>query len=117
MGSHAFFLQLQGADDPVVDALAAAKLEEAPVSDAERALLDLVRLVTQTAYRTTAEDIARVRAAGWTDEQIGEAVYVTAIFALFNRVADAFGLQDPGYRDMAPEQRPPGPATLPPRRD
>lgn len=114
MGSHAFFLQLQGAADPIVDALAAAKLEDAPVTEAERVLLQLVRLVTQTAYRTTAEDVQRVRAAGWTDEQIAEAVYITAIFALFNRVADAFGLADPGYRDMAPDQRPSGPATQPP---
>ena len=30
------------------------------------------------------------------------AVYVTALFAFFNRVADAFGLEDPGYRQVPP---------------
>jgi alkylhydroperoxidase family enzyme len=77
------------------------------VSDAERQLLELVRLLTQHAYRTTDEDVERLRAAGWSDPQIAEAVYVTAIFAFFNRVADAFGLEDPGYREMPP---PPGAA-------
>ena len=43
----------------------------------------------------------RLRDAGWTDPQIAEAVYITALFAFFNRVADAFGLEDPGYRQMA----------------
>ena len=30
-----------------------------------------------------------------SDEQIAEAVYITALFAFFNRVADAFGLDNP----------------------
>ena len=35
--------------------------------------------------------------AGWNDLEIAEAVYVTALFAFFNRVADAFGLDNPGH--------------------
>lgn len=35
----------------------------------------------------------------WTDPQIAECVYVTALFAFFNRVADAFGIDGP--RDLA----------------
>jgi alkylhydroperoxidase family enzyme len=38
-----------------------------------------------------------LRQHGWRDEQIAEAVYVTALFAFFNRVADAFGLTSQGY--------------------
>jgi hypothetical protein len=37
---------------------------------------------------------------GWTDQQIAEAVYITALFAFFNRVADAFGLEAPNYEAM-----------------
>jgi len=33
-------------------------------------------------------------------------VYITALFALFNRVADAFGLQDPRYDEMPEEENP-----------
>ena len=53
-------------------------------------------MVTQHAYRTTDEDVERLRGLGWTDPQIAECVYITALFAFFNRVADAFGLEDEG---------------------
>ena len=35
--------------------------------------------------------------AGHGRREIAEAVYITALFAFFNRVADAFGLEEPGY--------------------
>jgi alkylhydroperoxidase family enzyme len=87
----------------MVEALSRGDLENAPVTPQERALLELVATVTHHAYRTTDEEVQRLRDAGWTDEQIAEAIYITALFAFFNRVADAFGLEDPGYRQMAPD--------------
>jgi alkylhydroperoxidase family enzyme len=62
------------------------------LSAAELALLEYVELITQAAHRSTAEDVDKLRAAGWQEDQIAEAVYVTALFAFFNRVADAFGI-------------------------
>ena len=59
--------------------------------------MDYVKLITETAYRSTAGDVAKLRAAGWKEEQIAEAVYVTALFAFFNRVADAFGVPSQNY--------------------
>jgi alkylhydroperoxidase family enzyme len=38
-----------------------------------------------------------LRGAGWKEEQIAEAVYITALFAFFNRVADAFGIAPQDY--------------------
>jgi len=64
---------------------------------AERALLDYAEKVTNAAPRTTAEDEQRLRDAGWSEDQIAEAVYVTAMFAFFNRVADAFGVPSQDY--------------------
>jgi alkylhydroperoxidase family enzyme len=92
---------LQGGTDEVIGALERGDIESAPLSQAERVLLDLVELLTKHAYRTTDEDVERLRAVGWTDPQIAEAVYITALFAFFNRVADAFGLTDPEYRALA----------------
>ena len=60
-------------------------------------MLDYVKLVTEAAYRTTSEDVQKLRDAGWKEEQIAEAVYVTAMFAFFNRVADAFGIPSQEY--------------------
>jgi alkylhydroperoxidase family enzyme len=62
--------------------------------------LDYVTKVTEAAYRTTPEDVEGLRLLGWTDPQIAEAVYITAMFAFFNRVADAFGIPPNGYLEM-----------------
>jgi alkylhydroperoxidase family enzyme len=80
--------------------LAHGKLDEADLRPAERALLDYVTKVTEAAYRTTAEDVQALRNHGWTEPQIAEAVYITAMFAFFNRVADAFGIAPQGYLEM-----------------
>ena len=81
-------------------AIAEGKLEEAELSDAERALLEYVTKVTEAAYRTTTDDVQLLRNHGWTEPQIAEAVYITAMFAFFNRVADAFGIPPQGYLEM-----------------
>ena len=99
----------------MADALRSADLEAAPVSEAERALLQYARLLTESPAASTAADIEHLRQAGWSDEQIAEAVYVIALFAFFNRVADAFGLPDPNYGALrqddpnrpAAQQKPP----------
>ena len=59
--------------------------------------MDYVELVTRAAYRTTHEDVQKLRDAGWTENQISEAVYIAAMFAFFNRVADAFGIPSQNY--------------------
>ena len=73
------------------------KLDEAGLTEAERVLLDYVQLITEAAYRSTAEDVEKLRSAGWSEDQIAEAVYITAMFAFFNRVADAFGIPAQNY--------------------
>lgn len=65
-------------------------------------LLSLVETITRHADRTTDEEVQAVRDAGWAEPQIAEAVYIAALFAFFNRVADAFGLVDPNYFDDPP---------------
>jgi len=73
------------------------KLEEAGLSAAERGLLDYVEVIINAAYRSTHEDVQRLRDLVWNENQIAEAVYVTAMFAFFNRVADAFGVPPQNY--------------------
>ena len=60
-------------------------------------MLDYAELITKAASRSTAEDVQKLRDAGWSDDQISEAVYVSALFAFFNRVADAFGVASQEY--------------------
>jgi alkylhydroperoxidase family enzyme len=59
--------------------------------------MDYVKLITDAAYRSTAEDVQKLRDLGWKEEQIAEAVYIIAMFAFFNRVADAFGIPAQDY--------------------
>jgi alkylhydroperoxidase family enzyme len=83
-----------------VQAIAEGKLDEAGLTPAERVLLEYVTRVTEAAYRTTEEDVQLLRDHGWSEPQIAEAVYITALFAFFNRVADAFGISPQGYLEM-----------------
>jgi alkylhydroperoxidase family enzyme len=87
----------------VIYALARGDLAAAPVTREERSLLEVVEKITRHAYRMTAADIEGLREHGWTDPQIAEMVYVTALFAFFNRVADSFGIDSEGYGGPRPD--------------
>jgi len=73
------------------------RLDEGGLTTAERALTDYVKLITEDSHRSTSEDVQKLRDAGWAENQIAEAVYITAMFAFFNRVADAFGIPPQNY--------------------
>jgi alkylhydroperoxidase family enzyme len=93
---------LQDADARIHEALGRGDLESAGLNEAECRLLQFVRKVSLEAYKTTDSDVEHLRALGWSDAQIAECVYITAMFGFFNRVADAFGLEDPHYFDNPP---------------
>jgi alkylhydroperoxidase family enzyme len=63
-------------------------------------LLEFAGKITFEAYKITRDDTDPLRSAGWSEEQIAEAVYIAAMFAFFNRVADAFGIEPMGYMAM-----------------
>jgi len=79
----------------VAQALRDGDLDAAGLDQAHRLLLDLVETITRHAYRVTDEQVQRLRDAGWTDEQIAEAAYDAALFNLFVRLADTFGIEPP----------------------
>jgi alkylhydroperoxidase family enzyme len=89
-------LQLQGEHfSAVAEALRAGDLEHAPVTPAERLLLEFVGTLTKHAYKITDEQVQGLRDVGWSDAQIAEAVYDGALFNLFVRLADAFDIHPP----------------------
>ena len=79
----------------VAQALRDGDLDAAGLDQAHRLLLDFVETITRHAYRVTDEQVERLRDAGWTDEQIAEAAYDAALFNLFVRLADTFGIEPP----------------------
>lgn len=95
-----WFLQLQGEEyTELGQALRDGRLDDLPIGEPERLLLDFVGTLTEHAYRITDEQVEGLREVGWTDEQIAEAVYVGALFNLFVRLADAFDIHPPPVMD------------------
>jgi len=76
-------------------ALRDGDLDAAGLDRPHRLLLDFVETITRHAHRVTDEQVQGLRDAGWIDEQIAEAVYVAALFNVFVRLADTFGIEPP----------------------
>ena len=95
MGSHAGFLQAAGADKELVDAVALNDLSKITLNDKDKALLAFVRILTVEPWMTRDAHVVRMRKAGWTDPEIFEAAFIASLFAFFNRMADAYGLDYP----------------------
>ena len=64
----------------------------APISDAERAMLDYCVAVTKDATSVTRADIDALRTHGFDDRAILQITLITAWFNYINRVADALGV-------------------------
>ena len=79
----------------MAEALRNGDLDEAGLAAPEHLLLEFAGTIARAAYRVTDEQVQGLRDAGWTDEQIGEAAYVAALFSLFVRLADTFGIEPP----------------------
>jgi uncharacterized peroxidase-related enzyme len=90
--SHGFSFRVQGGSPEALEALMTCHLESEAITPPQRALLDFARKITQNSQSITPADIEALRTAGWSDLQIAETIHVTALFASFNRVVNAFGL-------------------------
>jgi uncharacterized peroxidase-related enzyme len=66
----------------------------APIEPKLKALLKLIEKVNRAASDIEAADVAAVRAAGWSDEAIYDAITVCAMFNFFNRWVSASGVSD-----------------------
>ena len=62
--------------------------------------MDYTQIITEAAYKSTPDDVQHLRDHDWSEDQISEAVYIIAMFAFFNRVADAFGIPPQHYLDL-----------------
>lgn len=101
-------MQGQNADD--VDQLAKLQPEQGKYNEKELALLDYVKVLTLEPANVRDTHVERLRKVGWTDEQVFEASFITALFAFFNRMADAYGLDYPANGWLPDELRPAKPA-------
>jgi uncharacterized peroxidase-related enzyme len=98
--SHGYFLRMHGGSVDLLTAAMACDLHTGAMEAADTDLLSFVAKVTDAAESVTPDDIALLRSSGWTDLQIAETIHLTALFACFNRVVSAFGLESQGLLTM-----------------
>jgi uncharacterized peroxidase-related enzyme len=64
----------------------------APITPAERVMLDYVVQLTKDATQVRKEDHEKLRAAGFNDQAILQITLIASWFNYINRVADALGV-------------------------
>ena len=78
-------------DDELVKALQ-EDYEQAPISAADRSMLDYAGQLTRDATRISPDDHARLREHGFDDRAILQITLIASWFNYINRVADALGV-------------------------
>ncbi len=97
--AHAATVKALGGDEELLEKVF-RDIEEAPVSDKMKALLQIAGKVQKLGKEVTAEDIRRARQQGATDHEIHDTVLIAALFCLYNRYVDGLGTycpEDPAY--------------------
>ncbi len=73
----------------------------APVGDREKALFGFLEKVNRESCRLRKEDVEEVKAAGWSEEALYDAITVCALFNFYNRWVDATGVSGMSAADYA----------------
>lgn len=93
MGAHAAVAAELLADRALVDAVL-ADYHSSALSDAEKALLAFVEKLNAGGAAICEQDVDLLRAAGWNDEAIYDAITVCALFNFYNRWVHGAGVCD-----------------------
>jgi uncharacterized peroxidase-related enzyme len=91
VAAHAAALRMRTNDDALVERLA-VNYRHVELDTRDRAMLDFAVKLTKTPDECGQSDLERLRAVGYTDEDILHIVEVTAIFNYNVRLASATGL-------------------------
>ena len=76
----------------------------AGLSKRELAILEYAAKLTIRPQEMCEEDIAKLRAAGLSDQEILDVCQVTAYYNYVNRLADGLGVELEGYWDRIPRE-------------
>ena len=94
--SHGYFLRVHGGSAEALCAIQKGEIDSSALTEPEKALLNFAQKVNQSSHEISRADIETLTRPGWSEPQVSEAVHVAALFAAFNRVANAFGLASQG---------------------
>lgn len=90
-------------EDAVVQAVL-ADYRTAPIPEKLRAMLGFLEKMTLQPGDLGPDDVAPLRAAGLSDDEIEDAIHVCGLFNVINRVADSLGFEEAdanGYKVSA----------------
>jgi uncharacterized peroxidase-related enzyme len=90
--SHGFSFLQRGGSTQALSAIQSGELGSVAIGENEQALLRFAVKVTNASHRIHRADVDQLISAGWTEIQIAEVVHIAALYAAFNRIANAFGL-------------------------
>ena len=90
--SHGFLLRVHGGSEEALEAALACDLHSGALAPRVRVWLGFIAKVSDHSDTVIPTDINVLRQHGWNDLQIAETIHLTALFATFNRVVNAFGL-------------------------
>lgn len=105
VAAHADNLREQGLELDDVDKVAAGQVDATRLSPRDKGLLGYVRTLTLEPSAVRDADVEKLRALGWTDPEIFEASFTTALFCFVNRMSDAYGLDYAQGRWLPPTLR------------
>jgi uncharacterized peroxidase-related enzyme len=91
-------MRLEGWPEPDQRSFIAALVKNhtlAPLSPADRVMLDYAVKLTRGSSHVTADDVRKLRAARFDDRAIHDICAIAAYFAFANRVADGLGVTEP----------------------
>jgi uncharacterized peroxidase-related enzyme len=91
MESHAEFLRMVTLDDELVAALR-QDWRSAPITAAERAMLEYVEKLTLHPAAMARPDVEALHAAGYDDRGVLQINLIASMFNYLNRVADGLGV-------------------------
>jgi uncharacterized peroxidase-related enzyme len=89
--SHAEFLRRVTLDDALAQQLSADH-RKAPITEAERVMVEYAVQITRDATRITPGDHVRLREVGFDDVGILQITMIASWFNYINRMADALGV-------------------------
>jgi uncharacterized peroxidase-related enzyme len=89
--AHGAVLRIR-AKDPLIADQVAVNPSKADLTDRQRAILDFAIKVADDSASITGADLDRMRAGGFSDDEIWDIGAITALFALSNRYANFAGI-------------------------
>jgi alkylhydroperoxidase family enzyme len=66
----------------------------ASIDDRDKAMFEFIDKMNRESSRLQQQDLDKVKAAGWSDEALYDAITVCALFNFYNKWIDATGVSD-----------------------